>query len=100
MDIIFQKTGREIKAAIVNRRAQLEQRLKHRNEVLDNFLKDTPKVLSYLIRSTYPDYGHGRSGYVLYGKDDISNEERQEIDQLCQCICEIEQDLHRAQNWT
>jgi hypothetical protein len=32
---------------------------------------------------------------VLYGKDDISSEERQEIDQLCQRIFEIEQELHR-----
>ncbi len=30
-----------------------------------------------------------------YGKDDISSEERQEIDQLCQRIYEIEQELHR-----
>lgn len=95
MNIVFRKTGKEIKAAIVNRRSQLEQRLKQRNESLDGFLKDTPKVRSYLVRSTRPDYGHGAGGYVLYGKDDISSEERQEIDQLCQRIFEIEQELHR-----
>jgi hypothetical protein len=95
MNIVFRKTGKEIKAAITNRRMQLEQRLKQRNESLDRFLKDTQKVRSYLVRSTRPDYGHGSGGYVLYGKDDISSEERQEIDQLCQRIFEIEQELHR-----
>jgi len=95
MNIVFRKTGKEIKATITNRRTQLEQRLKQRNEVLDIFLQDTPRVRSYLVRSTRPDYGHGSNGYVLYGKDDVSSEERQEIDQLCQRIFEIEQELHR-----
>ncbi len=95
MNIVFRKTGKEIKSAITNRRTQLEQRLQQRNEALNHFLKDVQKVRSYLIRSTRPDYGHGGRGYVLYGKDDISSEERQEIDQLCQRIFEIEQELHR-----
>jgi hypothetical protein len=95
MNIVFRKTGKEIKGAITNRRTQLEQRLEQRNESLDGFLKSTVKVRSYLVRSTRPDYGHGSGGYVLYGKDDISSEERQEIDQLCQRIFEIEQELHR-----
>jgi hypothetical protein len=94
-NIVFRKTGREIKAAVTNRRAQLEQRLQQRNEALDEFLKEARRVRSYLIRSTRPDFGHGRVGYILYGKDDISSEERQEIDQLCQRIFEIEQELHR-----
>ncbi|HEU0297353.1 MAG TPA: hypothetical protein VFR47_31715 [Anaerolineales bacterium] len=95
MNVVFRKTGKEIKNAITHRRTELEQRLKQRNESLDRFLKDTPKVRSYLVRSTRPDYGHGSSGYILYGKDDISSEERQEMDQLCQRIFEIEQELHR-----
>ena len=95
MNIVFRKTGKEIKAAITNRRSQLEQRLKQRNDSLDSFLKDTSRVRSYLVRSTRPDYGHGSGGYVLYSKDDISSEERQEMDQLCQRIFEIEQELHR-----
>ena len=96
MNIVFHKTGKEIKAAVTNRRTQLEQRLQQRNEALDMFLKDTPKVRSYLVRSTQPDYSHrGSGGYVLFGKDDISSEERQEMDQLCQRIFEIEQELHR-----
>jgi hypothetical protein len=95
MNIVFRKSGKEIKAAITNRRAQLEQRLKQRNDVLDKFLRDKQKVRSYLLRSTRPDYGHGATGYVLSGKNDISSEERQEVDQLCQRIFEIEQELHR-----
>lgn len=95
MNIVFRKTGKEIKAAVTNRRSQLEQRLKQRNEVLDRFLRDKTRVRSYLVRSTSPDYGHRTGGYVLYGKNDISSEERQEIDQLCQRIFEIEQELHR-----
>jgi len=95
MNIVFRKSGKEIKAAITNRRTQLEQRLEQRNEALKLFLKDTQKVRSYLVRSTRPDYGHGSNGYVLYGRDDISSEDRQEVDQLCQRIFEIEQELHR-----
>lgn len=95
MNIVFRKTGKEIKGAITNRREQLEQRLKQRNIALDSFIKDKQKVRSYLVRNIRPDYGHGSSGYVLYGKNDISSEERQEIDQLCQRIFEIEQELHR-----
>lgn len=96
MNLVFRKTGKEIKAAITNRHTQLEQRLKQRNESLDMFLKNTSKVRSYLVRSTQPDYGHrGSGGYILFGKGDISSEERQEIDQLCQRIFEIEQELHR-----
>ncbi len=92
MNIAFCKSGKEIKAAITNRRAQLEQRLKRRNEALDEFLKNTPKVRSYLIRGGRLEYGHG--GHVLSGKGDISSEERQEIDQLCERIFQIEQELH------
>ncbi len=95
MNITFRKTGKEIKAAVANRRLQLEQRLEQRNAALNQFLKDSQKVRSYLVRSTRPNYGHEAGGYVLYGKDDISSEERQEIDQLCQRIFEIEQELHR-----
>ena len=95
MNIVFRKTGKEIKAAIKNRQLQLEERLELRNRALDKFLGERSKVRSYMVRSTRPDYGHGAGGYVLYGKNDISSEERQEIDQLCQRIFEIEQELHR-----
>jgi len=96
MNIVFKKTGKEIKSAISNRKTQLESRLNSRNKTLNEFIQNPEKVRSYLTRNTKPDYSHhGRMGYVLYGKDDISSEERQEIDQLCQRIFEIEQELHR-----
>jgi prefoldin subunit 5 len=78
------------------RREQLQQRLNGRNQALDKFMKDARKVRSYLVRSSQPNWGHAtQRGYVLYGKDDISSEEQQEIAQLCQRIFEIEQELHR-----
>lgn len=56
----------------------------------------TRRVRSYLVRNTQPAYGHGGGrGYSLYGKDDISSEEREEIDQLCRRIYEIEQEIYR-----
>ena len=97
-NIVFRKTGKEIKEAVKNRRKQLEQRLESRNKTLNRFMKDQQKVRSYFIRSTYPDFvsaTHARGGYVLYGKNDISSEERREVDQLCHRIFEIEQELHR-----
>lgn len=95
-EITFRKSGREIKAAIEQRRQQLQQRLERRNSALDRFMGDRRKVRSYLLRSTQPDFGvHGRSAYVLVGEDDISSEEKQEIQRLCARIFEIEQELHR-----
>ena len=95
MNLTFRKTGKEIKAALQNRKRQLEQRLEKRNQTLTKFLKNTRKVRSYLVRSSQPTWGHGQRGYVLFSKDDISSEEQQEIAQLCQRIFEIEQELHR-----
>ncbi len=95
-DLRFPKTGKDIKAAVRERRAQLEQRLEKRNKDLDSFLQDTKKVRSYLVRSTQPNYSHGGGREaILFGQDDISSEERRETDQLCQRIFEIEQELHR-----
>jgi predicted Zn-dependent peptidase len=96
IQITFRKTGQEVKHAIAQRQQQLQARLDKRNQVLDEFLKDTRKVRSYMVRSSRYDYSHGgRSGYVLFAQDDISSEEKQEIQQLCNRIFEIEQELHR-----
>ena len=97
-NIVFKKTGKQIKEAVKNRRSQLQQRLEARNKTLAKFMKDEQKVRSYFVRSTHPYYAsdpHMRGGYVLHGKGDISSEERQEIDQLCSRIFEIEQEIHR-----
>jgi hypothetical protein len=97
-NIMFVKTGEEIKQAVNSRRKQLEERLAARNAELDRFLQDSAKVRSYLVRGGQPPfYGghHGERGYALYSKEDISSEERERIDQLCRRIFEIEQELHR-----
>lgn len=98
MKIVFRKSGSEIKTAVQKRREQLQQRLEKRNQVLEEFLKNAKKVRSYLVRSSqYNFYAHGggERGYTLFSQDDISSEEKQQIDQLCQRIFEIEQELHR-----
>ena len=96
IEIRFRKTGREIKAAVAQRSEQLRARLEKRNQVLSEFLQSPQKVRSYMVRASRPEYGHGgRGGYTLFGSDDISSEEKQEIQQLCARIFEIEQELHR-----
>jgi len=95
MHLVFRKTGKEIKAALQHRREQLQQRLAKRNQALDAFLADPKKVRSYLVRSSQPTYGHGTRAATLYGQDDISSEEKEEIAQLCQRIFELEQELYR-----
>jgi hypothetical protein len=95
-NIVFRKTGEEIKEAIQNRREQLQQRLNKRNESLNALLEDPKKVRSYIVRNSQPNWGHrGEEGYVLYSQDDISSEEMEEIAQLCRRIFEIEQELNR-----
>jgi hypothetical protein len=96
MHLVFRKTGKEIKAALQRRREQLQQRLAKRNQALDAFLADPKKVRSYLIRSSQSNYGHGGRAATLYGQDDISSEEKEEITQLCQRIFELEQELYRV----
>jgi len=99
IEIRFRKTGREIKAAVARRSEQLQSRLERRNQVLNEFMQSPQKVRSYMVRSSRPDYGmhggRGGSSYVLFGPDDLSSEEKQEIQQLCARIFEIEQELHR-----
>jgi len=92
--IAFRKTGKEIKAAVANRRRELEERLAPRNRALDEFLRHPDKVRSYLLRGNQ-GFGHGERSSVLYGKDHISSEDREEMDQLCQRIFEIEHELQR-----
>lgn len=95
MELVFQKSGKEIKIALSHRREQLLQRLAKRNQTLDEFLAQPKKVRSYLVRSSQPTFGHGYRAATLYGQDDISSEEKEEISQLCQRIFELEQELYR-----
>ncbi|BCM91444.1 hypothetical protein IAD21_03317 [Abditibacteriota bacterium] len=96
-NLIFVKTGKEIKEAIKTREVQLQERLARRNAALEVFLQDTRKVRSYVVRSaSNPYYGHGRSETpILVGTDEISSEELQDVRQMCARIHEIEQELHR-----
>ncbi len=82
---------------IQNRSQQLQERLEQRNQALNEFMQDGEKLRSYLVRSSQPTYGHGRGerGYELFSKDDISSEEKEEVDQMCRRIFEIEQELRR-----
>lgn len=97
IDVTFKKSGKEIKDAITNRVSQLQSRLEKRNSSLHDFMEDKSKLRSYLVRSSIPYWeGHGRSGQKhLFGKEEISSEEKEEISQLCKRIFEIEQELHR-----
>ncbi len=95
-NLIFIKTGKEVKAAVQTRKVQLQSRLEKRNTALDVFLKDTRKVRSYIVRGKGASRGHMRgTSAVLVGADEISSEEQQEIQQLCARIHEIEQELHQ-----
>ena len=96
-NLVFIKTGKEIKAAIQNRKSSLKARLDKRNQVLDEFLLDQAKVRSYIVRGAQNRFfGHeGDEGLVLVGSDEISSEEHQEIQQMCARIHQIEQELHR-----
>jgi hypothetical protein len=97
IQITFRKTGKEIKQAVARRQQQLESRLGRRNQILAEFMKDSNKVRSYMVRNSRPEYGGhgGRGGYVLFSQNDISSEEKQEIQQICLRIFEMEQELHR-----
>jgi histidyl-tRNA synthetase len=96
MEIIFRKAGHEVKKAIARRQQQLQARLDKRNAILNEFLSDIEKVRSYMVRSSSQDYSHrAYQSHVLFSPDDISGEEKQEIQQLCNRIFEIEQELHR-----
>jgi hypothetical protein len=99
INLTFKKNGKEIKEAIANRIAQLNSRLKKRNEDLDDFMNDRTRLRSYLVRNSDAVWGMGMHGRdqpaPLFTMDDISSEEVGEIRQLCRRIFEIEQELKR-----
>jgi len=100
LELIFRKTGKEIKESIRRRISSLENRLKSRNIELDELLNNPQKLRSYILRNTQTNYGHGgrySSGGTLYGKDHISSEQVEEINQLCRRVMEIEQEITRLQ---
>jgi hypothetical protein len=95
--ITFHKKGSEIKAAVRTRCAALRARLEHRNKALDALMADRKKLRSYLILSVDHRYGMHESAGDLRGRDDISSEEIEDINQLCKRIREIEAELYRLE---
>lgn len=98
VDIVFQKTGQEIKVAIDQKIDALQSRLDKRDKELDKILDDRNKVRSYLLRNTLLNRGHySVSGGIatLYSDEHISSEEVEEINQLCKRVMEIEQEISR-----
>ncbi|MCA9881871.1 MAG: hypothetical protein KC708_02830 [Anaerolineae bacterium] len=95
-EIVFKKKGKDIREAIHGRIEGLESRLVRRNVQLDALLDDRNKLRSYLIRSSGGRTLHsGKRQYVLIGENDISSEEKEEIDQMLRRISEIEQEIYR-----
>ena|SRR5579872_3895354 len=93
--IKFRKKGSEIKKAVTARCAALKSRLEHRNKALDSLMADRKKLRSYLILSVEHRYGMHEGSGELRGRDDISSEEIEDINQLCKRIREIEAELYR-----
>lgn len=100
LNLVFNKTGKEIKGAIQNRIDALNSRLNKRNIELDKLLNDTPRLRSYILRNTQTNYGHGgrySNASTLYSKNHISSEEVEEINQLCTRVMEIEQEIGKLE---
>jgi hypothetical protein len=82
----FRKKGSEIKKSIEKRLEQLEIRLNVREEKLEHLFDNKERLKSYLIRSSVTSYGHYVESPTIYGKDEISSEEVEEINQMCRRI--------------
>jgi 3-methyladenine DNA glycosylase/8-oxoguanine DNA glycosylase len=96
-ELVFTKSGAETKAAARRRIDALRARLEARTAALDAFVAQHDKVRSYLVRSSYRNLGHGARPSVLYGDDDISSEEMEEIEQTCRRVFELQAELRRLE---
>jgi len=95
-NIIFKKSGLEIKAAIKTRCQELKERLDRRNAVLEEILDDRNKVRSYMLRQS----GGNRYEYQdppIVTKTDIPSEEIEEITQMCKRINQLEQEIKKLE---
>ncbi len=95
-DIIFRKTGAEIKESVRRRCQQLQQRLNRRNTALAEFLQNPELVRSYIVRTA----GGGvnvryHQSEPILGPLDIPGEQIQEIHKIAQRIYELEQEIRR-----
>ena len=84
----FKKTGREIKAAIKPRIAELRKRLSKRDRELAAVMNDKALLRSFLVREAHNDYPH--SGQM---KAEMPTEEHQRITELCRRIQVIERQI-------
>jgi len=89
-DVVFLKTGREIKQALQARIVDLEGRLAKRNAALDVILSDKAKVRAYLVRQPSMQFASQRT-LVEY----LPSEDHQEIAELCRRVTNIEGELGR-----
>ncbi|WP_052600049.1 hypothetical protein [Aureispira sp. CCB-QB1] len=95
-ELIFKKSGMDIKKAISSRLTSLQERLDARNIELEKFLQQPEKIRSYILRNTQYNYGGHRHGSPsrLFGKEHISVEEVEEINQMCKRIMELENEIN------
>ena len=89
-ELIFLKTGAEIRQALQRRIADLEARLAKRNVALEELLSDKARVRAYLVGQINRTYtSQHRLG------EDVPSEEHQEIAELCRRVSNIEAELAR-----
>ena len=97
-DTKYQRTGKEIKAAVQKQLARLQKSLDRRKRALDTLLEDPKRSLqvrtAYIARRLRKP-GYSRQTGLLYSQDDFSDKEKAEIEQLCSRIFEIEQEMQR-----
>jgi hypothetical protein len=89
-DLVFLKTGAEVKEALAQRVVDLEGRLARRNVALDELLGDRARVRAYLVRQ---QGGAALSQSIL--REDLPSEDHQEIAELCRRVANIEGELGR-----
>ena len=95
LNLPFYKTGIEIKAAIKTRIAQLENRLKSQDSELDVFMHDRKKLRSYLIHSANPSFAAPQRLATIHEAEEVTNEEKEHVDNLCRRIQDLEQEIRR-----
>jgi hypothetical protein len=95
LSLPFYKTGKVIKESIKSRIEHLQLRLDTQNQELDAFMHDTKKLRSYLIRSANPTFAAPQRLAAIVVSDEVSNEEKEHVDHLCQKIYELEQEIRR-----
>ncbi len=87
-ELVFKKSGAEIKEVVRVRMLDLDQRLAKRNAQLDRIIEDRELLRSYLVRDPDNDWPHGGQR-----RHEAPSEEHQEITELCRRICVIEREL-------